>query len=417
MSIFNKLKKSAVDALDSDRIGEIQGERNDNSMMNSVEGRPMKKQKKSSGGFGKLFGGKDKKKKNKKRNSRKENYNMDDNQLVQQVAMNSESASEEEDVAKYIKTKNVGGRTRSILLSQLEIKEQISVPSYLVTPEQIETVEFTPTIPSGLSVDEVNEFCDSIEVALRDYQGELLRLITDKEKLIDEIIRIERQILEDRNQNMLDSFMADGSSEREKMRESLISTQLANKELAEENEKLKVTQGNDPKVAEENRKLKSMVERMKAQVEASATENGTEELTAKLMAVQAENAKLSQMVERLRGSAGKPQPSARGRQPMARPTQQQRAPLVTPTVPTIDPLSPDDDYERKVMEQFNKKHGATRRVRRPMTTDDIKKMQASQGGQEVVIPGFDDDNKKSRPPASSGETDSEFNSMLNDFEV
>lgn len=406
MSIFNKLKGHAGDVVGNERIGEIKGNRNGKED-EQLEVKPMSKPKKSKGGgvFANIFAKKDNGKKKTSRS--KDDYDINDNQLVQQVAMNSEAAQEEEDVAKYIKTKNVGGRTRSIVLSQLGITEQITVPSYLVTPEQIETVEFTPTMPTGLSIEEVNSFCDDMEIAFADYRSELIKQMEDKERLIDEIIRIERQILEDRNQNMLESFMADGSSEREKMRESLISTQLANKELEEENKKLK-TKTLDPKVIEENKKLKTMVQNMKAQVEASASQNGTEELTAKLLAAQEENAKLNQMIERLKNSSAARQQSSTRRAPIEGQSANKAnsAGVRRPQPQSISrsSSSSDDDYERKVMEQFNKEHGGNKRVRKPSSNP------PRGAADDVVIPGFSDSEKKSSTPSG-------FDDMLNEFKV
>lgn len=439
MGLFDKLKKTTSDVLGGETIGRVEGDRGREEQISkkTPKNKPKARKeptmtKKKKGLLGGMFGDKNPKSNKKSPTKVKE---MSDTDLLGAVGNSSE---EDEDVSKYIKTDKAGGRTRKTILSQLNIDEKAIIPNELITIEQIEAVEFTPTVPSGLSVEEVSRFCDQMEVEIERYRNVLISASEDKEKLIDELLRVERQILEDRNQEVLDSFISNGNTEREKLNESLITTQLANKELQDENEKLKrqFSSGSRPdkQLVAETSQLKAEVASLQSKLSNAAALTATppdDELIKKLTDAEKLNAKLSKTVEELKISADDkaaaeelrklreenerlrksvPNGDAVNAQ-QVKALQDENRQLVSKIEKLSKPeINTPEDFEKKVMAQFQEQHGAVNKhVRKEMTAEEIQAMKKAQEDGDIVIKGFE---QPQNPPADSGDI---FKNMMAEF--
>lgn len=439
MGIMDKFKENASNALGNERVGEIEGKR-DKKDQKPQAPKPkkqkkekkrkepkMKKTKKESSGFMKgLFEGKGKNKTSEKIAEKIEQAEEELEINSEQTMLNEMKAEAEfeDDPSKYIQTDQVGGRNRAMILKQLNIEDNVSIPSDLVTPEQIENVEFTVSLPSGLDADEVARFCDIMENAVRRYRSELLRVSKEKEKLIDEILRGEQSVLEQRNQAQLNSFLEQGSSEKERLQESLIEAQRKKQQLELENEKLKSKlselpsiEGEIPdEVVNENQELKNLVNSLQAKLalaESTAQESAIitnahqqetdSEAAAMLAQVESEKQELLKQIEELKKS--EPNNSAnheleKENERLQRELEQAKK-VVIPQVPIDSP----EDYEKRIMEQFT--HGkVNKHVKTKLTDEDIAKMKEAQESGDITIKGFEN-------VTSSGDTS--FDDMMKEL--
>lgn len=290
MGFFKKIKESTSEKFGNEKIGEIDKTRE------KKKGTKKKKPKKG------------KSKKEKKSFFNKKEKNIDDfikteNTPTSQKQINHINTVEQEDddYSKYIKTDKAGGRSRSMVLNQLGVREGVIIPDGLITPEAIDNVEFTMVVPSGLDPDEVAEFCNVLERGVTDYRNELKTIHNEKEKLIDEILRIETQIIEQRNQEALNAFITQGNDVKDKLQNDLVDIQMKYTELKQKNEVLQARikkreeSGIDPDVLEENHQLKNSIKKLEAKLvklENSDTQVISAEVETKLTALEQENKEL-----------------------------------------------------------------------------------------------------------------------------
>lgn len=442
MGIMDKFKENASNALGNERVGEIEGERDSQPTKPKQKKAPkpakikkdkkrkepkMKKEKKETSGFMKgLF---DNKKKEKTKLDEKIQETEDLFEENSEESMLNEMKAEaefEDDPSKYIQTDQVGGRNRAMILKQLNIEDTVSIPSDLVTPEQIENVEFTVSLPSGLDADEVSRFCDIMENAVRKYRSELIRISKEKEKLIDEILRGEQQVLEQRNQSQLNSFLEQGSSEKERLQESLIEAQRTKQKLELENEKLKnklselpnIEGELSPEIANENEELKHLVRDLQAklaQAEATAVENQFTSNTNK-SEMNSETAEMLHQAEKRNKELERELDKLREKSRMT--TQDDSVKLEnqqlkdeieklkkSSTVIPNAPIDSPEDYEKRIMEQFTQGK-INKHVKTKLTDEDIAKMKEAQESGDITIKGFEN-------VVSSG--DSSFDDMMKEL--
>lgn len=439
---MDKFKENASNALGNERVGEIEGERDNQPTKTKQKKAPkpakikkekkrkepkMKKEKKETSGFMKgLF---DNKKKEKTKLDEKIQETEDLFEENSEESMLNEMKAEaefEDDPSKYIQTDQVGGRNRAMILKQLNIEDTVSIPSDLVTPEQIENVEFTVSLPSGLDADEVSRFCDIMENAVRKYRSELIRISKEKEKLIDEILRGEQQVLEQRNQSQLNSFLEQGSSEKERLQESLIEAQRTKQKLELENEKLKnklselpnIEGELSPEIANENEELKHLVRDLQAklaQAEATAVENQFTSNTNK-SEMNSETAEMLHQAEKRNKELERELDKLREKSRMT--TQDDSVKLEnqqlkdeieklkkSSTVIPNAPIDSPEDYEKRIMEQFTQGK-INKHVKTKLTDEDIAKMKEAQESGDITIKGFEN-------VVSSG--DSSFDDMMKEL--
>lgn len=437
MSIMDKFKENASNALGNERVGEIEGERDGGDKAPKAKRTPKPKSpkrrkeplmnnEKKQGFMQGIF------KKKEKQSPITEEQPQE--QSAEQAMLNEVrgQADIEEDPSKYIQTDQVGGRNRAMILKQLDIQDTVNIPSDLVTPEQIENVEFTVSLPSGLDADEVSRFCDIMESAVRRYRTELMKVSKEKELLIDEILRGERLVLEQRNQEQLNSFLEQGSSEKEKLRDNLIEAQQLKHKLELENERLKqqlseVPAGGDSN-SSENEKLRTMIAGLQAKLaeaEQAATNssslvNNHSELTdsetaAMLSQAEREKEELRDEIEQLRATLDSDSPvlqstskelELENEKLQAEVARMKKVSKISADKTSID--SPED-YEKRIMEQFNQGNGKpNKHVRTQLSAEDIANMKEAQESGDITIKGFEN-------VVKSG--DSNFDDMMKELNI
>lgn len=427
MGIFSKISEKAGNIVGNERIGELEGEREKEKKAIKPKKKQVKKSKtpkqkkekvqketpmaKESGFMSKMF----KKKETKQTPRPKMKKDLSDDDLVKQVG--SQSQVDEEDISRYIKTDKVGGRTRLMILRELNITEYEALPSGLVTPEQIEAVEFTPTVPSGLSVSEVDSFCDQMEAAIAKYRELLLISNREKNALLDEIIRVERKVVEERNEEVLNSFLEQGSTEKSHLQESLIDSQLVNKELENENKKLREKialsgskQGDPLEISELKRTIANLEARLQ-EAQSNSGEKDSDELIAKLRAAEEQNAKLSRQLNEINSKSevkldeesNRELNRLRKENELLKSSNNQSNDKIIQEIKreneelaqqikqlSSKSVNTPEDFDKIVMSQFKKQHGSgSKHVKKVMTQDEIEEMKRIQEEDgDIVIDGF-----------------------------
>lgn len=272
MKLFDKISNSNMG---NEKIGEID---------KKIERKKTKKTKEKKGLFT-------------KKESKKEVRNQQPKQK-RQVYVPSEPTNPDDDPSKYITTDKVGGRTRNMILKQLGITtEQSTIPSDLITPEAIDAVEFSVSVPSGLSFEEVDQFCKIVEAGISEYRNLINKLNSDVEKLIDELIRSDQQVLEQRNDSMLNTFMESTNGEKEKLENQIINLNSELQKIKGEYEKQSPTL---IKLKNEKEELLAQVSQLKASSENTTTNEKQIELQQKLESTINDNKELEHELELLK---------------------------------------------------------------------------------------------------------------------
>lgn len=429
MGIMDKFTNS----LGNEKIGELEGEK-----PKTKEEKPQKKKsakkekspkvkkekkqkekkvKEKKKGFG-FFDKKEKKEKTYDESiAEPSQLDVEQEMLSGMAEMQDESLLGEDDPSKYISTQQVGGRNRKMILRQLGIEDGVIIPSELVTPEQVENVEFTVSVPSGLDATEVEQFCDIMERSIRQYRGALKQAYEDKEKLIDEILRGEAQVLEQRNQSQLDMFLDQGENEKARLQDNLMAAQEEKQKLAIENEKLKAKLENpmpavplvDPDLLSENESLKQEVTNLRASL-ANLQSNGNKPAPEQIYEKEVADSEpqtteeydipAQEQVNESTEKAGVSAESQIEEEVNIHPEEH-----LTNKILEKPSIETPEDYEKKVMEQFARTNKVNKHVKTKLTQADIERMKAAQAD-DIRIDGFE-------PPAPSG--DSMFDSMMNDL--
>lgn len=313
MSLLEKMK----DITDTEIIGELDGvDEKENKQREpkakkgkAVKQKPVRtpkpkkqqKPKKGEGFFANLFKKKD------EFIDENEYYAEQDNDMFNDIN------NEEDDIdpSKYIKTDVAGGRSRNMIMNEFGVSVGAIMPPDLPSAEDVDSVRFAVTVPSGFDTGEVDEFVDMMVVTVSGYRKELVKQSDVNQKLVDEILRLDRQALDQRNQETLDSFIAQGSNEREKLQNQLVDIQLKNNDLERQLNSLSKgevisSSVNIEKLETENNSLKATVSKLQSKLsslQSNGSEYNSDEIEQKLQDALRLNEELSHEVMELRESA------------------------------------------------------------------------------------------------------------------
>lgn len=103
----------------------------------------------------------------------------------------------------------------------------------LITPNDVENVEFSVTAPTGLNAEEVEQFCDSVQRDISVYLNIIESRQIDFLKLLEHCGELEKKLVEQREESQLASYIVQGSSDEDKLRDKIANLQIENMELKE----------------------------------------------------------------------------------------------------------------------------------------------------------------------------------------
>lgn len=112
----------------------------------------------------------------------------------------------------------------------VELEPQIG---NLITPNDVENVEFSVTAPTGLNAEEVEQFCDSVQRDISVYLNIIESRQIDFLKLLEHCGELEKKLVEQREESQLASYIVQGSSDEDKLRDKIANLQIENMELRE----------------------------------------------------------------------------------------------------------------------------------------------------------------------------------------
>lgn len=112
----------------------------------------------------------------------------------------------------------------------VELEPQIG---NLITPDDVENVEFSVTAPTGLNAEEVEQFCDSVQRDISVYLNIVESRQIDFLKLLEHCGELEKKLVEQREESQLASYIVQGSSDEDKLRDKIANLQIENMELKE----------------------------------------------------------------------------------------------------------------------------------------------------------------------------------------
>lgn len=489
MGLFDKLKQT----VGNEPLGKVNGkkakqakeakEKNTESHLSRPNRKKVKKSYKS------LFHS------NKKDNSKKEMKDNDltfmknnKNKKVQSTAsmdtmkkemLNGYSEGDSEDPTKYIKSNSLGGRNKAMILQSLHIEDNKPLQGaarelgiHLLTPDEAENVQFDISTPSGVKLEQVEEYCDLVTSNISLLIERINKLSDDKNKLIDEIQRVENKALKDLQSQQMEQVLNQGSSERDKLQNELLDAKMTNKKINEENQTLRNkmktinTSNNNSALIDENNKLKETINQLKLQLQNnnSTNEDKQKQLTQnndKLQAALSEIQKLKQEREELQKQIPETQTQltsaikkleatqkelvqvktlatkrkAKLRQLELEKTSQSNQIQQVPSAPSVSQAKnkqqsdttekkektvsfrdeTEDEYEQRIINSIAKKNdkGEFKHVR-PLTSKDRKKMLTQlrqvERNDDIKIKGI---NAKEKPKTG----DSAFDNMMNELET
>lgn len=224
----------------------------------------------------------------------------------------------EENPQKYIHTDTAGGRNKEMVLHYLGINDngEDTQLSKMVTPEEVRDIEFSTSVPTGLDAEEVEHFCNTIEANIAKYRELINAQKADKEKLIAEVLRVDRQVQENKQESLMAGQFGDDGNRVNQLNEKVLSLQEELQQSTNQiNEYESMVQELRAKVNEydnsssDTSELEQEITSLQGQLQAKdkelqAQKAEYEERIAKLSetddtSVQSENDKLSQQVKSL----------------------------------------------------------------------------------------------------------------------
>lgn len=116
----------------------------------------------------------------------------------------------------------------------------------LRTAEELDDIEFTMTAPTGLSVNEVENYVESTILEVVQYRELLEKRDRDIITLADEIERIQALLLKNQEENQLADLIKNSHSKESKLSEEITDLRIENAKLKNEIKLLKQTT-NKPK--------------------------------------------------------------------------------------------------------------------------------------------------------------------------
>lgn len=224
----------------------------------------------------------------------------------------------EENPQKYIHTDTAGGRNKEMVLHYLGINDggEDTQLSKMVTPEEVRDIEFSTSVPTGLDAEEVEHFCNTIEANIAKYRELINAQKADKEKLIAEVLRVDRQVQENKQESLMAGQFGDDGNRVNQLNEKVLSLKEELQQSTNQiNEYESMVQELRAKVNEydnsssDTSELEQEITSLQGQLQAKDKELQSqkaeyEERIAKLSetddtAIQSENDKLSQEVKSL----------------------------------------------------------------------------------------------------------------------
>lgn len=224
----------------------------------------------------------------------------------------------EENPQKYIHTDTAGGRNKEMVLHYLGINDdgEDTQLSKMVTPEEVRDIEFSTSVPTGLDAEEVEHFCNTIEANIAKYRELINAQKADKEKLIAEVLRVDRQVQENKQESLMAGQFGDDGNRVNQLNEKVLSlqeelqqstNQINEYESMVQELRAKVNEydnssSNTSELEQEITSLQGQLQAKDKELQAQKAEY--EERIAKLSetddtSVQSENDKLSQQVKSL----------------------------------------------------------------------------------------------------------------------
>lgn len=416
MGFLNKAKDGVNNLIGSDKIGELDGDLENKETKQEKTPKTKSPKKPKEKKKGKFFSKKKQEKELPVEPPKKEAPSIP-NFLVD---------NDEIDPSDYITSDKVGsGRTRSMILKQLNlsnivipkelnISNHIGNPKFdeLVTPNEIDNIEFTVTIPSGLSVDEVGRFCDKMVEQVSYYRNMLRKLNQDKEILIDEIVNMDQQVLDEKSFAQIDNMM-NKDIELERLQDALINAQTENSQLKTQlNSKSKEISTNnvaDKELITENEELKKEIEELN---QILIDSNNYNEDINKMLSDQEENVdflkkenkKLKEQLERQENESN--QTESHNSQLKEEDTKENIVVPEEKVITKTEKVSPskneletedatsyneselldnDDDFEKKVMANFLKTNKNNKHVKMPLTNEEILKIKEAEDNADISL--------------------------------
>ena len=142
----------------------------------------------------------------------------------------------EENPQKYIHTDTAGGRNKEMVLHYLGINDdgEEKQLSQMVLPEEISDVEFSIATPYGLDKDEVEHFCNTMEANVAKYRELIALQKEDKEKLIKEVLRVDKQVQDIKQETLMAGSFGEDDNRVNQLNEKVLSLK---EELAKEKQR------------------------------------------------------------------------------------------------------------------------------------------------------------------------------------
>lgn len=238
-----------------------------------------------------------------KKNKNKSDEQPENKPTPAPIVSSLHGEEKEVDPSKYITTEEVGGRSREMVLNYLGIKDVDNVQKdldELMTPKDVHNVEFGVVFPSGLNIDEVQEWCDAVEDQISKYRQMIKKLKQDNEILLSEVLRVDAKAMEQKQNNLIGAQLNQSTSKAEKLQDKVVKLQLDKNKIENENKQLReqIRQGISPSdnpLIKENEELKRQLETINSQIDSTTAENN-EKVANELQELRNENESLKQQL-------------------------------------------------------------------------------------------------------------------------
>lgn len=254
--------------------------------------------------------------KSKKKKQKQEEIQVEEPQMTQEEQLLATAMAsgddDDEDYQQYVSADAGGGRNKKTISSALELEadnvaEQIN---QLASPDDLENVEFSMSVPSGADFEQVNRYSFMVAENARRSRQVIDMLLRDREKLMTEAVKLDAQMLEQKQQNFMGQQLAGSQSKADRLNEDLIKIREQLNREQSENIRLKKQLANglpnpDNSLAEQNRALQEQNLQLQRQIEEtnkqvnSIQEQNNQEVAQELERLRQEKANLENQVQSL----------------------------------------------------------------------------------------------------------------------
>lgn len=239
---LKKLKNKAIDAMGNERLGSVEEVK--------VEQPQLKPEKK-----------------------KRAKKNTPSKQVQPQVAVTPPGKKKK---AKLNIDKNTAEDLKDIYKA-LNVPQRREVKD-MISPEDVKQVQFTPTSPVGLDIDEVEDFVYTIELGFQNYLEVVNEREADVLTLVKEIARIQKIVMELQHEQEMKNLLS-GENELDKLKSKITDLTIENREL--------------------NSKLRSAQQRLKTDVSTEALMDENDTLRVNNQFLTERNAELTRELEAL----------------------------------------------------------------------------------------------------------------------